>query len=89
VNKKVFYTFGDSDEDEPYGLECVCIYGESIEEALAANAQDKIDDEKDGGKDPAYWDTLKLFRVTVEEIPRLPQTTPEISQASAGGNAKP
>jgi hypothetical protein len=88
VSKQVFYTFGESDSTEPPGVECICNYGETIEEAIAANAEDKLDDKNDGGNDLAYWDTLKLFRITVEEIPRPPQMVTDGATAPTGGNAK-
>ena len=62
---RTFYTF--SEDTVPDGLDCVADYGTSVEDAEREIAKDRAETDED----PEYFDNLKLFKVTVEEIPRV------------------
>jgi hypothetical protein len=69
MHRREFYAMADPRELEPMGFECVPDYGTTLEAALERNARDRKRAEEDD-EDPAYFDTLKLFRITIEEVPR-------------------
>ena len=67
---RIFYTFSEPGEEEPEGLNSIADYGATVKEAEAANAKDRREAKREGDN-PEYFDTLKLFRITIEEVPRI------------------
>jgi hypothetical protein len=69
ISTKSFYTFADPGT-EPDGLECVPNWGETPEAAIT-NVKNDVEFDP---ADPGYHDSLELYRITIERLPKPPES---------------